>query len=263
MPVAAKCPSCSAPLSETSVLALAPVCHHCGSVITEVGGTLGLTGAYGVNDPTITRQRVAADLSVFESHLNNSRGMLASCREQMKWDVDRYACFPPEPELLALKYVPPSDRMFLEALKIGGYWLLSMLFLGFVCATLFAIGSILYDILQSNAHIPSEERRQKINAAGDLLTGIFALSVFPGSVLAALISQVPHFATMYANGTKPMENARRADAHQRAVGAALKAAEPVKAAADHRLRVQIRELEGLIKTLSEKQQSVRRILGNL
>ena len=68
MPIAAQCSNCGGPLSETSVLALAPVCERCGTVITEIGGSLGLTSAYSVNDPTITRRRVEADLGVFREY---------------------------------------------------------------------------------------------------------------------------------------------------------------------------------------------------
>ncbi len=76
MPTAATCPSCAAPLSETSVLALAPICNHCGVVIARIGGTLGLTGVYGVGDPTITRRRVEADLAVFREYRMKYFGML-------------------------------------------------------------------------------------------------------------------------------------------------------------------------------------------
>ena len=66
-----------------------------------------------------------------------------------------------------------------------------------------------------------------------------------------------------ANGNRPRENARRQKAYEGAMAAALKAAEPLKAAEDHRLRCQIRELEGLAKTVGEKEADVRRILATL
>lgn len=97
MPVAANCPSCAAPLSETSVLALAPICSHCGVVITSVGGTLGLTGAYGVNDPTITRRRVEADLAVLRDYQEKYRGMKEACIQQLGWGLERYAELPAPP----------------------------------------------------------------------------------------------------------------------------------------------------------------------
>jgi hypothetical protein len=66
-----------------------------------------------------------------------------------------------------------------------------------------------------------------------------------------------------ANGNRPLENARRQRAYEEAREAALKAAEPVKAAQDHRLRCQIRELEGLIETVTDKAEDVRRLLITL
>jgi hypothetical protein len=72
-----------------------------------------------------------------------------------------------------------------------------------------------------------------------------------------------HFRVRIANGDKPRENARRQEAHEAAVAAALRAAKPVKAAEDHRLRSQIRELEGLAKTVTGKEADVRRILATL
>lgn len=62
------------------------------------------------------------------------------------------------------------------------------------------------------------------------------------------------------NGRRPLENARRRKAYDEARLAAVKTAESVKAAQDHRLRCQIRELDGLIKTVTEKAEAVRRLL---
>ena len=59
------------------------------------------------------------------------------------------------------------------------------------------------------------------------------------------------------------ENARRQKAHGDSVDAALRAAAPVKAAQDHRLRIQLRELEGLAKTAKDKETEVSRILASL
>jgi len=245
MPVAAKCPSCSAPLSETSVLALAPVCLHCGSVITEVGGTLGLTGAYGVNDPTITRQRAAADLAVFQNHLNNSRGMFESCKEQLTWGVERYARFPREPELLALQDVPPFILSLFKGIGFAIVW-----FIGSFIAIM--VVELIREMLFGRHGLGE----QLLNIGGTLV-------LLGGTVVAALVPPARYFSATAANGQRPQENARRQRAYQEAVAAALRAAEPVKAATDHRLRVQIRELESLIKTLSEKQENVRRILATL
>lgn len=59
------------------------------------------------------------------------------------------------------------------------------------------------------------------------------------------------------------ENARRKEAYRKAVGAALKAADPLKAAQDHRLRCQIRKLKSLETTLGEKEAKVCGLLATL
>jgi hypothetical protein len=65
------------------------------------------------------------------------------------------------------------------------------------------------------------------------------------------------------NGNRPLENARRQEAYEQAKATALIAAEQMKVAEDHRLRYQIRELEGLTKMVSEKEADVVRILRGL
>ena len=55
-----------------------------------------------------------------------------------------------------------------------------------------------------------------------------------------------HYKAKAANGSRPFENARRQKAYEEGRAEAMKAAEPMKAAQDHRLRCQIRELEGLL-----------------
>ena len=77
------------------------------------------------------------------------------------------------------------------------------------------------------------------------------------------LSAVKHLRAKEANGNKPLENARRQQAHDAAVAAAVKAAIPLKEAQDHRLRGQIRDLEGLSKTVDEKEGDVRQILATL
>ncbi len=249
MPVAATCPSCGAGLSETSVLALAPICSHCGVVITSVGGTLGLTGAYGVSDPTITRKRVEADLAVFREYQMKYRGMLAACKQQLDWGVERYAQLPRSPELLKLEEVPS----LWEGVQLG---LLISPVTWFVvfCADLFIIGATSGGI----AHIFPFLR--KLSYIDGLLFEVkwTAVLALVGSVW---LGTRDHFKAKTANGSRPRENARRQAAYQEDVAAALKAAEPIKAAQDHRLRCQIRELESLAKTVAEKEADVRRILA--
>ena len=238
MPTAALCPSCGGPLSETSVVALAPVCEHCKVVILGTGGTLGLTSAYGVNDPSITRRRVEADLAVFSEYRNKYVGMLEACKEQLTWGVAQYATFPPAPAMLALIPVPPLVSGCAAGVFL--YCCVSVLIMAVVGAVGFADGTI--SLMKS---VPM----------------FFALALM--LVIPLLIASSPHFRAKAANGKRPLENARRQRDYSTSCAAALKAAEPIKAAQDHRLRCQIRELEGLIKTVTAKAEDVRCILKTL
>lgn len=254
MPKAALCPNCGGPLSETSVVALAPVCEHCKAVITETGGTLGLTSVYGVNDPTITERRVEADLAVFCDYRNKYAGMLEACKEQLTWGVERYAKLPPQPELLELKPVP-------SLLCILGWEPESEFRPGctafFLLAVISAlISSLIYDSLDSRFWRVMFDSVRALSRLAVILSSPFYL----GTLLVGLVSFAMATA---ANGKRPLENARRQKAYESARAAALKAAEPVKAAQDHRLRVQICELEGLIKTVTAKADEVRGILRTL
>lgn len=246
MPIAAQCPNCGGPLSETSVLALAPVCERCGTVIVEIGGSLGLTSAYGVNDPTITRKRVEADLAVFCDYRNKSVGMLEACKEQLNWGAERYAKLPNLPDLLSLQPVPPFE----DELKRG-------LFLAFCCGipcggiSLWPIGGIM----------AVGSARSELDAIGLVIMGFLFSAPWYGIFVAFCLR--PHYKAKAANGNRPLENARRQEAYEKAFAAALRAAEPLKAAQDHRLRSQIRELEGLIKSYTEKEEDLRRLLQTL
>ena len=81
------------------------------------------------------------------------------------------------------------------------------------------------------------------------------------AIVCALI--IPHFQSKAANGESPRENARRQKAYDDARATALKVAEPLKAAEDHRLRVQISELEGLENTVRNIEVKVGRQLKTL
>lgn len=244
MTVALKCPSCGAPISEAAVVAVAPVCSNCRSVITVIGGTLGLTGAYGVSDSSITRRRVEADLAVFQEYQAKYRGMKEACLQQLGWGVERYANLPQPPELLSLKEIP-------KLWGDGGPFL--------------NIGLILFGLLLFG--VPS--------VVVAWIIGLF--SVFAGNIaklvavviILGVIAQMvyesvsPHYKAVAANGERPQENARRQKAYEEAVAVALKIAEPLKAAEDHRLGVQIRELESCAKTVDEQEAEVRRLLAKL
>jgi len=244
MPVAAKCPSCGAALSETSVLALAPVCGYCGCVIPESGGTLGLTSAYGVNDPTITRQRVQADLGVFLDCKNKYVGMLEASKEQLKCGLERYAKLPNPPELL------PEEK------KESGVTFSGCLgFVVFFSTAVFCILRLEALISKTFSFSPDYFEHSGV---GCLLTVVSVWFLFFCFVWA-----FSAFVAFIVNDKRPLENARRQRTYKAAYEAAMKAAEPVKAAQDHRLRCQIRELEGLIVTMTRKAEDIRGILDTL
>ncbi len=248
MPIAARCPSCGSPLSETSVLALAPVCERCGCVITETGGSLGSTSAFGINDPTITRKRVEADLAVLNDYRYRYVGMLEACKEQLNSSVDRYAKTPNPPEVLTLKPVPPLGEGVLKGVQWG---------LGcgtpLLCLSWWPLMPLLFLFPSANPSPGSDQ------------SGFFGMAFF-GLIwyLPFIYFHLrPRFKAIAANGDRPFENARRQKAYAEACALALLAAEPVKAAQDHRLRCQIRELDGLIRTVTEKAEDVRRLLKTL
>lgn len=250
MPVAINCPSCGAPVSDTSVIALAPICTNCRSVITVLGGTLGLTGAYGVSDRTITRRRVEADLAVFREYQEKYRGMKEACIQQLDWGVERYAQLPQRPELLALEDVPPFWNVGLFEAAI---WFVLSYTVAEILVWLYPLLHALFSTLLGLIGIGSA-------AVFDI---ILHRIVYVGCVVIVLVSLFPHFRARLANGDMPQENARRQKAYEEAVAAALKEAEPLKAAEDHRLRVRIRELESLAKTVGEEEAEVRLLLATL
>lgn len=208
MPIAAQCPNCGGPLSETSVLALAPVCERCGTVITKIGGTLGLTGAYGVNDPTITRKRVEADLAVFGDYRNKYVGMLEACKEQLTWGVERYAKLPNSPELLPLVPLPRLGKAFLAGLLRG--------------AAVWFFGGLILAIPYCIIHDFCEP-------ASELLGALWLLSILYALIAPPACDSLRYYRAAAANGKRPLENAHRQASYEAARAAAMKAAEPVKA----------------------------------
>jgi len=217
-------------------------------VITTVGGTLGLTSAYGVSDPTITRKRVEADLAVFREYQMKYRGMLEACKQQLDWGLERYAHLPQPPKLLELKPVPSFWVGLASGVGLLVAWI-AVVFIGGGILLLFL--SIVNEVIRSEALSD-----RNLNS---VLTPIFWL----GCLVAPVVGLFDYFAATIANGSRPLENSRRLQAYEEARAVALKAAEPLKAAEDHRLRCQIRELEGLAKTIGEKEADVRRILATL
>ena len=251
MPVGLTCPNCGAAISEASVVAAAPVCTHCRVVITSVGGTLGFTSAYGLGDPTITRRRVEADLAVLRDAQMKYRGMLEACKQQLDWSVERYAQLPEPPELLKLEDVPSFWLESLKGLGAAIAWLVG----SFIAAAAFWLAWSIYETIKFLPMGSPDPLEKPFNVISPLI-------IFGGSLGCALSGPFKHIKAEMANGNRPYENARRQKAYDEAVAAALRAAEPLKAAEDHRLRCQIRDLEGSAKMVSEMEADVRRILAN-
>jgi len=251
MPIAAQCPNCGGPLSETSVLALAPVCERCGTVITKIGGTFGLTSAYGVNDLTITRSIVAARLNVYCAYIRNYKGMMAACNEQLKWGVDRYAKLPSPPQLLPVVPVDTFLGTLLSGLGCGGAISIGMFIFG---RGMWLASPELWIYQKCTGHDPMW--LTKLSSVWSFLISVVWIGPPAYSLIQYCVAKV-------ANGKRPLENAKRLQAHNAACAAARKAAELKKAAQDHRLRCQIRDLEGLIETVTEKAEDDRKTLRTL
>jgi len=237
-------------------------------VITSVGGTLGLTGAYGVSDLTITRRRVEADLAVFREYQEKYRGMKEACIQQLNWGVERYAQLPQSPELLTLKKVPDFWAGLGWGLVAAAIWFVVSYVAAWIFFALYsvfmAITHLRGDVVPWSQAIWIEELNFYCSSGLGCLEPenfIVNMFIYGGCVAFVLGGLFPHFRVRVANGDKPRENARRQKAHEEAVAAALKVAEPLKAAQDHRLRSQIRELESLVKTIGEKEAEVRRLLA--
>jgi hypothetical protein len=164
--------------------------------------------------------------------------MIAACREQLAWGSERYAKLPPPPHLLELQEVPPLWGPLAWAALT---WFVAMALFGFVLN--------IVSLVLGN--------RSTFDRLPWLL--IHIVTITPFLVVAAR----PHFKATAANGDRPAENSRRLREFDDTKTAALKVAETATAAQDHRLRVQIRELEGLERTVAAKASEVSRLLVTL
>jgi hypothetical protein len=256
---AAVCPRCNAPLDETSFLAQAPQCTHCGVLVTEYGGTLGMTSAYGVNDPNLTRDRVESDLRRLQEAESRYRGMIYAHQAQLGWGPEHYAKLPPAPELLQAKEAPSFlGSVMAGALGGGCLWFL-------ILDVLFAVFStaLLYTAVSSH------------NALLHRLAFRFGPNFWhnPGSVvgpmvlLALVLGIISGLAKFLkgagANSKIQAENAYRQRKYEKAKAAAVRVAIPEKEKADHIMRREIVKLEGFLKNTSQQEAHVRRILTRL
>ncbi len=253
MVTAAHCPGCGATLSETSIVAVAPMCGHCGAVITMIGGSLGLTSAFGLSDPTITRKRIEADLAVLRDYHTRYIGMMEDCKRKLRLGVENYVSKPKPPELLRLEKVIPFWEP-LANVTVGEI----QLFIAIIPAGLLLglVYNICFGIYELSNNLP-------FGSPDPFLPYIinFLLIVTLGPLIGSLFYGIHiHLKTKAVNGKRPQENDRLKREYDKAVTASLIAAEPLKAAEDHRLRKQIQELEGLIKTVNQKEADVLKIL---
>jgi len=170
--------------------------------------------------------------------------MKESCKDQLTWDVGKYAELPEPPELLRLEPVPNlwgenPALSFLVLMPFG--WAM-------FCIPGLIVAWIISSFSASAGRIAF------------LLVGVIWLII----TIVMIYEQVaPHLRAVKANGEKPAENARRQEAYEKKRLAALKLAEPIKAAQDHRLKSQIIELEGLEKTVRKIEVEVDRELRKL
>ena len=260
MPVAAQCPNCGKNLSETSVVAGAPHCTACGAWIVGVNGTLGLTSAYGHGDSSLTRKRVEADLTVLREYQTRYTGMMEDCKQKMGWSVEQYAKYhkmlPQPPVLLELEASNTSIGQWcfsLLAIFFGIKWILAVNARGSLNGLSYYTGVTSGTIYNPNYYDFGGHRDTFY------LVHLFLCAL----ICSGLIVPCLYLRILVANGKKPQENARRERAYEEDMATAMRDAERNKSAEDHRLRVQIRELEGEIKAVGDKAEDVRRILTSL
>jgi hypothetical protein len=183
--------------------------------------------------------------------------MLEDSKQRLNWNSERYAAHLQPPELLQLKEVPPLW-------KSVGIGLLLLPALGIIILIVLVVIAFVLDISGTRTTVTVYGIHSLYpNSFVEHLNMIAALLFWGPSVLVVLSGAFRHFSAMAANGNRPLENSRRKEAFEKEQAAEMKIAERKKAAEDHRMRVQIRELEGEIKAVSEKAADVRRILATL
>ena len=260
MPQVAGCPACGSALSEAAVLALAPVCGYCKSVLVNFGGTLGLTGAYGVSDPTITRKRLDADIQVVEEYVERYRDMIAASAEELAWGVDRYADLPPAPELQSVDTaLPGKTALLFPVLTAITYFHLT---------TLHRQLTWIFNMVERPAYLFDQYGMIVGFFLGLLLLLLsLVLAVSPFILVPAVFGSAIAFIAYLLGAPRraraERENSSRLLKHRQATAAALSEAEPKKRAQDHRLRLRIREAEAHLETLASKVAELRSLRTNV
>ncbi|MEQ1574675.1 MAG: hypothetical protein ABL993_10560 [Vicinamibacterales bacterium] len=213
--------------------------------MTAVGGTLGLTGTFGLSDPTIARKRCEADLAVLNEYLRRYEDMTRACLEQLEWGPERYAQLPSPPIQIELKPVPPLWGPALLGLVGAVVWVVVAIPGG-------AVVLAIVEAIWGEHSTPVE--------VGSALVLVVA---FGGALVAALAAPFEYWRAIAANGSLPQDNARRRSEYEAAAARSIQDATPRKSAEDHRLRVQIRELESLARTVAKKEAAVRQLIDSV
>jgi len=221
-------------------------CPSCGRCFEVTDGTLALTRKYGQDIPDLTQNLVEADLAQRRDYESNCRGKLEDCKEKLTWGVERYAKFPPLPELLELKKVPRLLNL------AGGYGLVFGLI---IVILLLVIGPGIryhyYMFAFNSAALLGVRAERMLHFYNYLLMFTCWIPFFvPGLFV--------HFKAKAANGNRPAENYRRQEEYEKAKVAAMRDAEREKEREDYRLKEDIRKLNGLIKSVQEKAENIRR-----
>ncbi len=239
-----RCPNCGKNLSEASILALAPVCDACQSVLTIVGGTLGLTGAYGLADSEeIKRKRIKADLRVFDDYIDKYRGGVVHCENELKRTQESYARLPDRPVLHQLKDVPSFFGCVFSSIFCLGATFCYGFFAFLVITLILAVIESIFSV--------------------DLGRLVFVMMLIASIVCLSVIysNMIPYFHAIKENGNMPTENERMIREFETKCREAVEIAKDAKLAADHKLRIDLRDYEAKLETVKKKRDDVSKLLA--
>ena len=282
------CPNCTAPISNTSVRARAPICPKCGVTITIIDGKLGFISPYRVLDPSTSRKLAEANLAVFREQLRNYRGMQGDCKEKLEWSLEQYAEFHKmllqPPVLLEIQKTYWVD-CFVGVIAIiigilGVFWTSP-----WVSSHVWVVGSDgwMYD-METGSKLPFHPGTNIVvdqiyhlrwDRVGHWHRGFWSAGYFPDwallwwilclcfilCVFFGLVYLVPFLKAVQANGDRPRENTRRTKEYEKDMVAAFRKAKSAKEITDFQLGDQIRELEGHIRTVEKNEAEVLQYLA--
>jgi hypothetical protein len=210
-----------------------------------------------VGDRDITRDRVQADLAVLSDYQAKYRGMIEACHQQLQWDARKYASLPHPPELLRFEAIPP----FWSSLVTG----LPPLVFAAVPLFLMVVWWIGVPVMKWRVGWGDEWRitnTRDPSFAVPYFT-VFLLIIVIAATIFWFLGPSRFYKLRAAAGDAPLRNILRQQAYEKVVAAALDAGSLRKTAEDYHLRCRIRDLEGLSKTVAEKEAVVRQLLAKL